>query len=242
MGSESSRAQRSVFRVTQSTFPTIVGSESSIRPIAGGGPIASTFAICSTAMFPTIGGSSRQRTTRPETRSRRHVEPYDRCDESWRHAGFTCVTAPSVRIGSDPDLAGVRAARTAFAEPTSAKFEWAIDWELFSDDICLTSKFPFPLAGVTFDARLTSTGNAEWWRRFTTDRIRRARGAHRYRRVVSTAGRPSPGAGGMVGRGRGSTTSAEVDPSGKGRPAVRREDRRVGHPPRARSQSLCSVT
>ena len=41
---------------------------------------------------------------------------------------------------------------------------------------------------------------------------------------------------------RGTTTSAESDLSGKGRPAVRREDRRVCHPPRARSQSICSIT
>ncbi len=91
-----------------------------------------------------------------------------RREESWRHAGFTCVTAPSVRLAADPDRAGVRAAAaTAFAELTSAKFEWAIDWDLCCDDICLTSKFPFPLTGVTFDARVTSTGNTEWWRRFT---------------------------------------------------------------------------
>jgi hypothetical protein len=95
-----------------------------------------------------------------------------RREESWRRAGFTCVTAPSVRLGVDPDLAGVRtAAPTAFAKLTSVKFDWAIDWGLFSDYICLTNKFPFPLTGVTFDARVTSTGNAEWRRRFTTERI-----------------------------------------------------------------------
>ena len=136
---------------------------------------------------------------------------------NWRPPGFFSGPPPPVRIN-----------REAQRSSAGAKGAWKVSG-------VSTAVLQGPLERAV-------TGDAEWWRRLTTERIRRARGAHRYRRVVSTAGRPSLGAGGTVSRGRGRTTRAEVDLSGKGRPAVRREDRRVCHPPRGRSQSIRSVT
>ncbi len=73
---------------------------------------------------------------------------------------------------SDPDLATLRAQRaTAFAELTTVKFEWRIDWGIFSDDICLVNKSPFALTGVNFAVQVTSTDSADWTARFNTNRI-----------------------------------------------------------------------
>ncbi len=63
----------------------------------------------------------------------------------------------------DPNLEALRNAfPTDFSNLFQVRFDWSIDWGLFSDDIVLVNKSAFPLTNVKLTAKLTSASTGDW--------------------------------------------------------------------------------
>jgi len=99
----------------------------------------------------------------------------DRLDDAMEIFGIAVKDRGFLDISharKDPDLAKLRERKSReFEDLTKVKFEWGIDWGVFSDDICVTNRSAFPLTNVTFEARITSEGSPAWKETFTTNAI-----------------------------------------------------------------------
>lgn len=66
-------------------------------------------------------------------------------------------------IKTSPNLAALREEfATEFDDLVKTKYEWFIDWGLFSDDIRLVNKSAFPITDVKFDVTVKSTRDGSW--------------------------------------------------------------------------------
>jgi hypothetical protein len=93
-----------------------------------------------------------------------------------------------------PDLARIRSEQASgFRELTAVRFEWWIDWGIFShDDIVLVNTSPFPRTNVTLDATVSSTGAAPWTRWLAAERIELG-ATQRWNTRITARGRDATG-------------------------------------------------
>lgn len=115
-----------------------------------------------------------------------------------KHAIEQCGYADISHARTDPDLAAVRSTLAwPFNDLTRVKFEWSIDWGMFSDDICLTNSSPFPLTDVSFQAVVCSKGYSDWTQTFRAPRIE-PKATQRWNTRIISRGQNATGNGTVI--------------------------------------------
>jgi hypothetical protein len=70
---------------------------------------------------------------------------------------------PVMSLKQDPNLQALRNAfPTDFSNLFQVRFDWSIDWGLFSDEVVLVNKSAFPLTKIKLTAKLTSPSSGDW--------------------------------------------------------------------------------